>query len=214
MENVPTIDISPLLMRDNAKKVIESDVIECYEEIDDACRKWGFFYISNHGIPHEVVENFRRDMDSFFHLTSEQLDKIRRTQMNSRGFFDDELTKKKLDWKRGFDFGAQDGSLDNEGLDGFNQWPLESEHATFRNTMTNYFGVMESLSKVLLGAICKSLGFPQEALATFFPQHTSYLRLNYYPLCPDPESTLAIVSYLREVSFTGFHLKSFFTFFH
>ena len=38
------------------------------------------------------------------------------------GWFDDELTKQKLDWKEGFDIGAQDGSLDLVGLDGANQW--------------------------------------------------------------------------------------------
>ena len=196
MENVPTIDISPLFLRDGVKESGESKRNECYKAIGDACRKWGFFYISNTGIPEEVVENFHRDMNSFFHLPSEVLDKIRRTQQNSRGYFDDELTKKKLDWKRCFDFGAQDGSLESKGMDGSNQWPLESEHATFRKTMIDYFGIMENLSKVLLSAMCKSLGFPQEALDTFFPQHTSYLRLNYYPLCPDPESNLAIVSNL------------------
>ena len=140
-----------------------------------------------------MLKSFRKDMDEFFHLPREALGAIKRTQENSRGYFDDELTKNKLDWKRCFDFGAQNGSLDNEGMDGSNQWPLEGQHSSFENTMRDYFHQMEHLSAVLLGAICRSLGMDSDALKHYHDgNHTSYLRLNYYPKCPNPDSTLAV----------------------
>jgi isopenicillin N synthase-like dioxygenase len=132
-------------------------------------------------------------MAEFFHLDPNILNKIRRSKDNSRGYFDDELTKNKLDWKRCFDFGAQDGSLDNKGMDGENQWPLPSEHATFEHVTKDYYKQMEDLSKVLLGAICESLGLQSNMLSESFDgNHTSYLRMNYYPICDDPESHMAI----------------------
>ena len=190
IQSVPTIDISPLLLSETNNEEAE----ECIAGISNACREWGFFYIKNHSIPTETIKSFRTNMDKFFKKSpQESLYSIKRNQQNSRGYFDDELTKEKLDWKRCFDFGAQDGSLDNEGLDGSNQWPSKDEHPTFERVMRQYFHQMEHLSEILLGAICQSLQMNSDALKhNFDGNHTSYLRLNYYPRCPDPSSNLAI----------------------
>ena len=48
---------------------------------------------------------------------------VRGAELRSSNRYDDELTKRRVDWKQGFDVGAQDGSLDTRGLDGFNQVP-------------------------------------------------------------------------------------------
>jgi len=189
IQSVPTIDIAALL--DSSSGIPECE--RCVQEISDACSTWGFFYVENHGISKEEIQSFRSNMDSFFHLPREDLYSIKRTQQNSRGYFDDELTKNKLDWKRCFDFGAQSGLLDNEGLDGKNQWPTKDQHASFEVSMRRYFIKMEALSKALLGAICLSLKLEVGALQQHFDgNHTSYLRLNYYPKCPDPSSNLAV----------------------
>lgn len=200
--SVPVIDIAPLLTASQKAMCKEDDESSasdrsmraaCVQEMGEACRKWGFFYIKKHGITQEDITKFRTNMAEFFHLEENVLNKIRRNKDNSRGYFDDELTKNKLDWKRCFDFGAQDGSLDNEGMDGKNQWPLVEEHETFEEVMKDYYSKMESLSRVLLGAICESLGFDSNMLRSHFDgSHTSYLRLNYYPICDDPESNMAI----------------------
>lgn len=190
IHSVPTIDISPLISKSTND---EGRLDDCIQQISDACREWGFFYIENHGVSNEIIKSFRRDMGTFFHLPQGSLKAINRTKENSRGYFDDELTKNKLDWKRCFDFGAQDGSLDNSGLDGHNQWPSKDEHATFEITMREYFQQLETLSELLLDALCRGLGINSDALKSDFNgNHTSYLRLNYYPKCPDPSSNLAI----------------------
>ncbi len=189
LDSVPVIDIEPLVLPDADGNIRTS----CIEEIAKACRDWGFFYIKNHGISDNTISDFRTNMAEFFHLHDGILDKIRRNQHNSRGYFDDELTKNKLDWKRCFDFGAQDGSLDKEGMDGKNQWPLATEHETFEKVMRDYYSQMEGLSKVLLGALCESLHFETDALdENFDGNHTSYLRMNYYPVCEDTENNMAV----------------------
>jgi len=189
IQSVPTIDIEPLLNTSAQKDEFE----ECVKQIASACSEWGFFYVENHGMSKEDIESFRSNTSSFFELPQEVLHSIKRTQHNSRGYFDDELTKNKLDWKRCFDFGAQCGSLDNEGLDGKNQWPAKEHHASIETTMRQYFLRMETLSKALLGAICRSLHLESNALEQNFDgNHTSYLRLNYYPPCPNPSSNLAV----------------------
>ena len=194
IQSVPTIDISPLISSQPGCPKQEELEQQCVNEIRKACSEWGFFYIENHGISKELIQSFRYDIDRFFHLPQEDLDTIRRTEKNSRGYFDDELTKNKLDWKRCFDVGAQNGSLDNIGMDGWNQWPNKNSHSSFESTIRTYFYEMEKLSAVLLRAVCRSLDVePEELLENHFVgKHTSYLRLNYYPVCPDPSSTLAV----------------------
>lgn len=70
---------------------------------------------------------------------------VYRTQDNSRGWYDNELTKQKRDWKQGFDFGCQNGGLNLSGLDGFNQWPDEALVPNFRRVQEDYFLALESM---------------------------------------------------------------------
>jgi hypothetical protein len=80
----------------------------------------------------------------------------------------------------------KDGSLDKYGLDGSNQWPTEPDK--FETIMRKWFEAMENLSEILLKAIAKSLNWNSEFFAPHFDSnHTSLMRLNHYPICPDPE---------------------------
>jgi len=196
LESVPVIDIAPLLATYGGQEengYINTALTDCIHDIGVACKDWGFFYVQNHGISLAALKIFEQNMKDFFFLPSAELDTLRRTNTNSRGYFDDELTKTKLDWKRCFDFGAQDGSLDKDGMDGYNQWPLKTQNSTFEDTMREYFDSMESLSEILLGAIMKGLGLNSDKLkCNFVNNHTSFLRLNYYPVCPNPKSSMAV----------------------
>ena len=98
---------------------------------------------------------------------------------------DDELTKQTRDWKEAVDIGAQDGSLDaRSSVDGFNQWPAGD--ALFRSDMEKYFKNMESLSRSLCQALALGLGEDANYFDGLFDKHTSYLRINHYPPCPNP----------------------------
>ena len=164
---------------------------ELIKQIGEACEKWGFFYIYNHHIDSNLLEKFREKSKQFFSMSKEQKKLVKRSRENSRGYFDDELTKTILDWKEGFDYGAQDGSLDNRGMDGYNQWP--EEPLEFEKTMREWFAQMLNLSKILLKAIAKSLDWdPNTFMPYFETNHTSMLRLNHYPVCPNPEQNKGV----------------------
>lgn len=71
-----------------------------------------------------------------------------------------------------------------KGLDGFNQWPSRPEG--FEATMREYFATMEVLARKLTCAMALGLDLPAEHFAKEFDgNHSSYLRLNYYPTCPE-----------------------------
>ena len=100
-------------------------------QVLDACSSLGFFHVVNHGIANDLVLAMNQQMRAFFDLSAPVKNAIRRSASNARGFFDDELTKQRRDWKEGLDFGftptnnwllADDDNL-NANLDGFNQFP-------------------------------------------------------------------------------------------
>jgi isopenicillin N synthase-like dioxygenase len=122
-------------------------------------------------------------MRRFFALPSPAKTSIQRTAENPWGFNDQELTKNQRDWKEIFDVGE---SVTSGPLSGSRpQWPAELPG--FRPVMQDFARECERVARLLLGYICESLGEAPRYLDSAFPaDHTSFLRLNYYPVCDDP----------------------------
>jgi isopenicillin N synthase-like dioxygenase len=167
LSGIPTIDVGHLP---------ESGVLRA---IDEACREWGFFQVTNHGIHEDVIASLQREMRSFFALPIEVKGRVGRTAEIPWGFYDRELTKNTRDWKQVFDYGPDDERGMSE------RWPTESPG--LRPALRAFADACEELAFRLLAAISVNLGMPAGFLAGGFrPTHTSFLRLNYYPLCSEP----------------------------
>ena len=162
-QNIPVIDIAKL------------DHPETLAAIDAACRDWGFFQIVNHGVPQSIIDDVVREMHAFFALPIDTKREISRTERNPWGFYDRELTKNVRDLKQIFDFGPADGA------DIKPQWPRNMPG--FRNAVHNYYRHNQRLAHRILAAISTNLGMSPGFLGRGFgPDHTSFLRLNYYPV--------------------------------
>ncbi|GMH95263.1 hypothetical protein TrVE_jg804 [Triparma verrucosa] len=152
--------------------------------IGAACRSPGFFHISNHGIPKNTIERFDEMVRAFFDLPLEEKLRIRRTEDNSRGFAHDELTKRTLDLKELYDYGHTNPDK-SPCVDGINQLP---DLPGFHEAISEYYEECNKVSACLLRAIAKSLKLEPTAFdASFGENHTSYLRLNKYPVKPGVE---------------------------
>jgi isopenicillin N synthase-like dioxygenase len=179
---VSVIDISLLLNNatENERNVIRSS-------IGASCRQWGMFYITNHGIE-EIAKEFQEQIKVFFESSKEIKNSVRRQANNSRGFADDELTKQKLDEKEIFDVGHKpveslpDDAIENRMLDGYNQWPAGRNLEKFRSISERYYKACSELASVLLSAMAYDLGINPTVFDESFRNHTSFLRLNYYPV--------------------------------
>ncbi|KAJ0410800.1 hypothetical protein ATCC90586_010123 [Pythium insidiosum] len=188
--------------------VHSESVTRVVEQIAAAAEEWGFFYISNHGVTVDDVTRFKDNMRAFFRLPKELKKTISRHATNSRGYFDNELTKNKVDWKEGLDFGGQqeDGPPASSGIrrmgDDENQWLDEMALPGFRAEMREYFDRMEHISQRLITAFALALGKPASYLDEFFTStdsagaikraNSSFLRLNYYPVAPDPDKSMGV----------------------
>lgn len=165
-ESVPVIDVSKL-----------GDVASL-RAIDHACREWGFFQVVNHGIGSEVTRDLQREMRAFFARPLAEKRRAERSEENPWGFYDRELTKNVRDWKQIFDCGQEDDEL---------RTPWPSGSPGFRPALRAYMTACERLGFRLLAAVSSNLGMPADHLALGFrPSHTSFLRLNYYPVCSEP----------------------------
>lgn len=156
-----------------------------------ACSNFGFFQIIN--CNSVSVSPFQAAMKDYFALPYDQKRAYKRHEQNARGYFDDELTKQKRDWKECLDCGVpgsrdwtvQDDAPENECLDGFNVFPADLPE--FRATVVQYFDECAALSNRLATLMARGLGIalPNDFLQELADTHTSYLRLNYYPPCQE-----------------------------
>lgn len=167
MRTVPVIDIGEL----HAAPTLQA--------LDAACREWGFFQVVEHGVDARILEDLQHAMRRFFHQPAAAKQTIARGRDNPWGFYDRELTKNTRDWKEVYDYGPADGG------DLVPQLPAGLPG--FERAMRNYYDACEGLAMRLLGALSVNLGMDESYLAGGFrPEHSSFLRLNYYPVCPAP----------------------------
>ncbi|KAL7462371.1 hypothetical protein ACHAXS_002749 [Conticribra weissflogii] len=167
------------------------------QQLFAACSSWGFFQLINHDIPSPLLSQFREAMSQFFSLPYETKLKLKRNANNARGYFDDELTKRRRDWKECLDVGvpgsrewsARDDADCNSCLDGKNRFPAEDECPKFRDVVVRYFEECARLSNelavLMAGALGVEDGMQQEMglVTRMVNDHTSYLRMNHYPPC-------------------------------
>jgi isopenicillin N synthase-like dioxygenase len=88
-----------------------------------------------------------------------------------------------------FDFGhlpcpdLPDDHPNNHTEDGWNQWPTAEGGTQFKRTLTEYYDACGRAALALLKVMAANLSDDDEALLRdFCPDHTSFLRLNYYPV--------------------------------
>jgi len=160
-----------------------------YPLLDRACAHWGCFQIVNHGVDGALLSATLAEMRRFFALDRAQKLAIERTRENAWGYFDRELTKNVRDWKEIFDFGppALAGFMDGS----VPQWPAGLPE--FRRVMERLFSASERVAAALLAGISSNLGMSPDYLSSGFGAgHSSFLRLNYYPVCQMPDEHLGI----------------------
>ncbi|KAK1931167.1 putative 2-oxoglutarate-dependent dioxygenase [Phytophthora citrophthora] len=200
VHQVPTVDISPLMALttdaevDAALRNIEDSTLrETVENIRAAASEWGFFYVTNHGMPESEMEKFRSNMRSFFHLPKETKRSVARSETNVRGYIEKELTKNKTDWKECFDFTGEHEDDPPGGKKLQNQWLDEQTLPGFRHMMQTYFERMAYMSRRLMKLFAVALGEEPTFFDKFFHgNHPSVMRLNHFPIAPEPEKIMGV----------------------
>ena len=182
--------------------VIDLQSASAVEQVASACRDWGFFQVVNHGVPEELIERTWEQTGAFFALPVEEKERIIRTRENPWGYYNNELTKNQRDKKEVFDYTS---AGKDPVYDANNRWPAFSDE--FQQVMEAYRDACVALSLTILRNMAEGLSLDSNFFdALFEPDHTGFIRLNYYPVA-DPMADRDDVEHL-DVADMGVHHHS------
>jgi len=141
------------------------------QELASACETWGIFHIVNHAIPTALTGRALEVSAAFFNRPLSDKQRFLRTLQNPWGYYDRELTKNLRDRKEIFDIGQ-----------GF-EVPWPDQPADFRPGIEAFSHACYTLGLRLLDSLGEALGLEKSDLRrAFAPRHSSYTRLNFYPV--------------------------------
>ena len=81
------------------------------QKLDLACREFGFFALTEHGISKQLQTDLAEAMASYFAQPEAYKLQQERTEVNPFGFYNQELTKNRLDQKEIFDISLTETTL-------------------------------------------------------------------------------------------------------
>ncbi|KAK0586709.1 hypothetical protein LWI29_011090 [Acer saccharum] len=203
VKNVPSNYIRPIYDRPNLSDVhISSEasipLIDLHQlsgprrshvikQIGLACQHDGFFQVTNHGIPEEMINNIINIAREFFKLPeSERLknysdDPSKTTRLSSSFNVKTEKVANWRDFLRLHCYPLQDY---------IQEWP--SNPPSFKEHVAEYCTSVRGLILRLLEAISESLGLQRDYIDKKMTKHGQHMALNYYPPCPEPELTYGL----------------------
>ncbi len=132
-------------------------------QIDQACRRFGFFAISNHGVSEQLRTDLLASAIAFFGRSEadKELVSLERGGAAWRGWFPlgGELTSGVPDLKEGYYFGRE-MPVDDRPMHGPNIWPAEP--ASLQPLVTEWMATMEPLAQRVLSMMAVGLGLNAE----------------------------------------------------
>lgn len=158
------------------------------DEIGRSLNEVGFFYLTNHGLPAEVLNGVFQAARNFFELPDEVKDRVSSSNTsNHRGYFPiggenvDPLHTR--DIKEGFDIGFEGTSAvenrEKTGLRGANQWP--EDLPGFQSALEQYYEHSVALGRDLCRAFALSLSLDESEFDQDIAHSESRMRLLSYP---------------------------------
>jgi isopenicillin N synthase-like dioxygenase len=190
---IPTIDMTPLRSGDTAAKR------EVARQIDAACRDTGFFLVTGHGVPADLINRARQLAIDFFALPDAEKMKVQRPPSKiSRGFnwvgdrsiaySMGEVTPPDIQEAFGFGQDRPDlaATVDPVSAQMYapNIWPQQP--SDFRETLVSYYDAMQGLAQSVLRAMATALGVDENYFVDKFDRQASNCRIIRYPAVTSP----------------------------
>ncbi|PIN16400.1 Iron/ascorbate family oxidoreductase [Handroanthus impetiginosus] len=179
--SIPTIDLECLNKNNTAARG------EIIDKVKDACEKWGFFQILNHGIPMILMNEVLEDVRKFHELDTEVKKKY-----YSRDF------KKKVVYNSNFDLYKAPSAnwRDTLYLIMAPKPPRPEElPQVCRESMMEYSKQVKELGIMLFELLSEGLGLNKNHLKEMDCAEGLFVTAHYYPFCPQPDLTLGLSSH-------------------
>eukprot|EP00262_Sarcandra_glabra_P005979 TRINITY_DN1794_c1_g1_i1.p1 TRINITY_DN1794_c1_g1~~TRINITY_DN1794_c1_g1_i1.p1 ORF type:complete len:373 (-),score=71.95 TRINITY_DN1794_c1_g1_i1:118-1185(-) len=177
LPTIPVIDMQKLILGESANLELG--------KLDDACQKWGFFQLVNHGISSSLIEKMKFEIQAFFNLPLEEKMKFWQHPGAVEGFGQAFVVseEQKLDWGDMFFLSTLPIHQRKSHL--FPNLPQ-----SLRETLEAYSLELQKLAMNVLKMLCRALEMAEEEMKELFEDGHQSMRMNYYPPCPQPELTI------------------------
>ncbi|KAK3153277.1 hypothetical protein QOZ80_2BG0170150 [Eleusine coracana subsp. coracana] len=176
---IPIIDLNRLLDPQSSKE--ES------AKLGSACKQWGFFQLINHGVPDDVISNFKSDMTEFFKQPLEAKMAYSMVPGNLEGYGQHFVVSEnqKLDWADMFYLMLRPSDSRDMRF-----WP--SSPPSFRNSLDRYSSEAAKVVLCLLRFLAMDMGIEPESLLDIFRGQPQSLRMTYYPPCKQADKVVGL----------------------
>ncbi|KAK3436296.1 hypothetical protein EUGRSUZ_C00906 [Eucalyptus grandis] len=169
---VPVIDFSQL---DGEKRSKTMALLH------DACEKFGFFKIENHGVDKKLMEKVKHFVDSHYEQNLKET------------FYDSEAAKRlenghtrDIDWESSF-------FISHRPKSNINEFPNLSED--LRKAMDDYIDQLIMLAEKLSELMCENLGLDKDHIKKVFSGEKGPsvgTKVARYPQCPHPDRVMGL----------------------
>ena len=172
VREIPVIDVAPF--RDGTARSAVAGAVA------DACEGIGFFVITGHGIPPQILDRLIGEAREFFDQPEPLKSRIKRHGNTFGGPTYVPLNSESLGALAG-EIGEADlkESLDVSPRHLGDQWVPGTE--SLQQAWTAAYSAYEALAKDLRALFCAAAGLPEDALEPAFDKHASSTRMLNYP---------------------------------
>ncbi|CAK9179216.1 unnamed protein product [Ilex paraguariensis] len=181
--------------------VIDLMAPDIVELVGEACRTWGMFQVTGHGVPSSLLEDVEAEVRRLFELPAGQKVKALRSPNGATGYGAARITPffSKNMWHEGFTI--MGSSVDHAR----ELWP--HDYIRFCDAMDDYQKKMKALSHQLWLLILKSLDIAEQQInwASSLYDSDGALQLNSYPCCPDPNRAIGLAPHTDTLILTILH---------
>lgn len=181
-EEVPVLDLTPLTSG--------GDISALARQLDEACRKTGFFYVRNHGVPEMVLNAVFGATRRYFGIPADLREAHVMDPVYRRGWMKQGINQHpgfQPDLKESYEVGV-DLPLDDPdvaaglALHGPNRWPADMPW--LREAAEAYFEQTKALGDRMLRLIARGLDLDEGFFLQYTKKPMVQMRLFHYP--PQP----------------------------
>ncbi|BGP54810.1 hypothetical protein JCM8202_003318 [Rhodotorula sphaerocarpa] len=188
---LPTIDLSRL----GSSSLEERKALAA--EVQEAAIASGFFYISNHGVPQQVLDEAFEQAREFFKMPYAKKMELDNKLGNSfKGYVplkgENVDPESRGDLHEGFDVGPENGAAMSSDQTSGNVWPSAEDLPQFRPTIERTLNEILALGQRLFPLFALALDLPEDYFASKLKAPGSAMRILHYPPQYGPVDTKEI----------------------